>query len=90
MPTNYSRSYSIIISFCNRSLHFHSKASCRVSDASLEHKVRSAPEMMGDLDNHLSAGEVAADAQARAAERMDFVEGFENETMIAEEVGENN
>ena len=90
MPTNYSRSYSIIISLCNRSHHFHSKDSCRVSDASLEHTVRFAAEMMGDLDNHLSAGEGAADAPAMAEERMDYFEGFENETMIAEEVGANN
>ena len=86
MPTNYS----IIISLCNRSLDFHSKASCRVSDASPEHAIRFAPDMMGDMDNHLSAGEVAPDAQAMAEERMDHFDGFENETMIAEEVGENN
>ena len=46
--------------------------------------------MMGDMDNHLSAEEVAPDAQAMAEERMDHFDGFENETMIAEEVGENN
>ena len=86
MPTNYS----IIISLCNRSLDFHSKASCRVSDASLEHAVRFAPEVMGDLDNHLSAGEGTANGQAMAEERMDYFEGFQNETMIAEEVGANN
>ena len=41
--------------------------------------------MTGYLDNHLSAG----DALAMAEERMDYFEGFENETMIAEEVGAN-
>ena len=59
-----------------------------LAGVSLEHVVGFAPEMLDDLDNHLSTEGVEANAQtALAEERMDHFVEFENETMIAEEVG---
>ena len=62
---------------------------CKLSDLSLDHiAVSFAPDLLGEFDNRLSGTTTTAGEETETEERTDYFDEFDNETMVAEEVGQ--